>query len=74
MIELIEGFLLVFAAHVYSSFLRNSQHTIVVLIWRALQVEILALRHQLTVLKRSQRGRVRLKFADRLLWVGLSRL
>ena len=40
----------------------------------ALQVEILALRHQLTVLKRSQRGRVRLKFADRLLWVGLSRL
>ena len=40
----------------------------------ALQVEILALRHRLTVLKRSQRGRVRLKFADRLLWVGLSRL
>ena len=40
----------------------------------ALQVEILALRHQLTVLKRSQRGRVRLKLADRLLWVGLSRL
>jgi hypothetical protein len=40
----------------------------------ALQVEILALRNQLTVLKRSLRGRVRLKFADRLLWVGLSRL
>src|SRR5215472_3435136 len=40
----------------------------------ALQVEILALRHQLTVLKRSQRGRFRLNSADRLLWVGLSRL
>src|SRR5215831_5827818 len=40
----------------------------------ALQVEILALRHQLTVLKRSQRGRLRLNSADRLLWVGLSRL
>src|SRR6516165_10100387 len=34
----------------------------------ALQVEILALRHQLTVLKRSQRGRLRLNSADRLLW------
>ena len=40
----------------------------------ALQVEILALRHQLTVLKRSQRGRLRLNSADRRLWVGLSRL
>src|SRR6516225_11996173 len=40
----------------------------------ALQVEILALRHQLTILKRSQRGRLRLNSADRLLWVGLSRL
>jgi hypothetical protein len=40
----------------------------------ALQVEILALRHQLTVLKRSQRGRLRLNAADRLFWVGLSRL
>src|SRR5215471_13269371 len=40
----------------------------------ALQVETLALRHQLTVLKRSQRGRLRLNSADRLLWVGLSRL
>src|SRR6516164_625890 len=40
----------------------------------ALQVEILALRHQLTVLKRSQRGRLRLNSADRLLWVGLCRL
>jgi hypothetical protein len=40
----------------------------------ALQVEILALRHPVTVLKRSQRGRVRLDPADRLLWVWLSRL
>lgn len=39
----------------------------------ALQVEILALRHQLSVLKRSQRGRLRLSPADRLLWVWLSR-
>ena len=39
----------------------------------ALQVEILALRHQLSVLKRSQRGRIRLSSADRLLWVWLSR-
>ena len=39
----------------------------------ALQVEILALRHQLSVLKRSQRGRLRLNSADRRLWVWLSR-
>lgn len=39
----------------------------------ALQVEVLALRHQLTVLKRSQRGRLRWHSADRLLWVWLSR-
>jgi hypothetical protein len=39
----------------------------------ALQVEILALRHQLSVLKRSQRGRLRLSSADRLLWVWLCR-
>ena len=32
MIELIEGFLLIFPAHVYSSFLRNFQHPIVVAI------------------------------------------
>ena len=37
----------------------------------ALQVEILALRHQLTVLKRSQRGRLRLNSTEPLLWVGL---
>ena len=38
----------------------------------SLEVEILALRHQVAVLKRSQRGRVRLTFADRFLWVWLS--
>jgi len=38
-----------------------------------LQVEIPALRHQLTVLKRSHHGRLRLNSPDRLLWVWLSR-
>ncbi len=38
-----------------------------------LQVEILALRHQLTVLKRPQRGRLRLNSTERLLWVWLAR-
>ncbi len=36
-------------------------------------MENLAVRHQLIVLKRSQRGRLRLDSADRLLWVWLSR-
>jgi putative transposase len=41
----------------------------------ALQAEILALRHQLVVLQRSTLGRrVRLKSADRVFWVWLSRL
>ena len=40
----------------------------------SLQVEILALRHQVAVLRRSQRRRLRLNSADRLLWVWLSRL
>ncbi len=41
----------------------------------ALQAEILALRHQLLVLQRSNRGhRLSLGRADRLLWVWLSRL
>jgi len=41
----------------------------------ALQAEILALRHQLLVLQRSTRGRrLRLKTADRVFWVWLSRL
>ncbi len=40
-----------------------------------LQAEILALRHQLLVLQRSSRGhRLRLSWADRALWVWLSRL
>lgn len=41
----------------------------------ALQAEILALRHQLLVLQRSSRGhRLRLGWADRVLWAWLSRL
>src|SRR5215472_15942257 len=40
----------------------------------SLRVEILALRHQIAVLRRSQRRRLRLNSADRLLWVWLSRL
>ena len=40
----------------------------------SLQIEILALRHQLSVLQRSQRKRVALRTMDRLLWIGLVRL
>jgi hypothetical protein len=40
----------------------------------ALHVELLALRHQLLVLERSRRRRLRLRHADRLLWVSISRL
>jgi putative transposase len=41
----------------------------------ALHAEILALRHQLLVLQRTTRGRrLRLKSADRVLWIWLSRL
>ena len=40
----------------------------------ALHLEILALRHQLQVLQRSRRGRLRLTHADRLLWVWLARV
>jgi putative transposase len=40
----------------------------------ALQLEILALRHQLQVVERSRLRRVRLTGADRLLWVWLSRV
>ena len=40
----------------------------------ALQLEILALRHQLQVLQRSRPRRVRLTACDRLLWVWLSRV
>ena len=40
----------------------------------ALQLEILALRHQLQVLERSRARRARLTKSDRLLWVWLSRV
>jgi hypothetical protein len=40
----------------------------------ALQLEILALRHRLHVLKRSRHRRVRFTGSDRLLWVWLSRV
>src|SRR6202162_5517980 len=46
-------------------------------IWRtraALQLEILALRHQIGVLQRGSRTRPRLRAADRLLWAWLSRV
>jgi putative transposase len=39
-----------------------------------LQLEILALRHQLRVLERTRPGQVRLHRSDRLLWVWLSRV
>jgi len=40
----------------------------------ALQLEVLALRHQLRVLDRSRLGRVRLTRVDRVLWIWLSRV
>jgi hypothetical protein len=40
----------------------------------ALQLEILALRHQIGVLQRATRKRPKLTPGDRLLWVGLSRI
>ena len=40
----------------------------------ALHLEILALRHQLNVLERSRRPRLRLTAGDRLLWVWFSRI
>ena len=40
----------------------------------ALQFEVLALRHQLQVLKRSRPRRLGLSKADRLLWVWVSRV
>jgi putative transposase len=40
----------------------------------ALQLEVLALRHQLQVLERTRPRRVRLTKADRWLWIGLSRI
>jgi hypothetical protein len=40
----------------------------------ALQLQILALRHPINVLRRSQRGRVHLRTADRLFWTWLMHL
>jgi transposase InsO family protein len=40
----------------------------------ALHLEILALRHQLQILERSRRSRLRLAAADRVLWVWFSRI
>jgi putative transposase len=40
----------------------------------SLELEVIALRHQLGVLKRRRPGRARLFFADRLLWVWLCRI
>src|SRR3970040_726010 len=40
----------------------------------SLQLEMVALRHQWNVLRRSQRGRVQLNRADRVFWVWLSRI
>jgi putative transposase len=39
-----------------------------------LQLEIVALRHQLNVLRRSQRGRIQLSRADRVIWFWLSKV
>ncbi len=38
-----------------------------------MQIEILALRHQLAVINRSRRPHLRLTAADRMLWAGLLR-
>jgi putative transposase len=40
----------------------------------SLELEVIALRHQLRVLNRRRRGRARLFFADRLLWIWLCRI
>src|SRR5215813_5599208 len=40
----------------------------------SLQIEILALRHQLAVMQRSANKRLRLGAADRVLWVWLARV
>jgi hypothetical protein len=40
----------------------------------SLELEVIALRHQLSVLKRKRPGRARLFYADRLLWIWLYRL
>jgi putative transposase len=40
----------------------------------SLELEVIALRHQLSVLKRQRPGRARLFYAYRLLWISLSRM
>jgi len=40
----------------------------------SLKLELIALRHQVTVLRRQRPGRLRLLSADRLLWVWLYRI
>src|SRR5450759_4570245 len=40
----------------------------------SLELELIALRHQVTVLRRQRPGRLRLFCADRLLWVWLYRI
>jgi hypothetical protein len=40
----------------------------------SLELEVIALRHQLAVLKRQRPGRVKLLGADRLLWIWLYRI
>jgi putative transposase len=39
-----------------------------------LELELIALRHQVAVLHRQQRGRLRLSSVDRMLWVWLYRV
>ena len=40
----------------------------------SLELELVALRHQVAVLRRKRKGRLRLFFTDRLLWVWLYRI
>ncbi len=40
----------------------------------SLELELVALRHQVAVLRRQRKGRLRLFFTDRLLWVWLYRV
>src|ERR1700758_4522242 len=40
----------------------------------SLELEVIALRHQLAVLKRRRLGRTKLFYADRLLWIWLYRI
>src|SRR5258705_5601189 len=40
----------------------------------SLEIELIALRHQVTVLRRQRPGRLQISSLDRLLWVGLYRI